>query len=168
MTPPSTLRNRRSLVVLLGFFAACYGVAIIGALATTPSIPTWYAALNKPIFSPPNWVFAPVWTALYGMMALAGWLVWRTVRTGPDSRHRLVGLVLFGVQLLLNALWTPLFFHLHQVLPALILIVCLAVAILLTILRFWKIDRSAAILMIPYLLWVTFATALNLEIYRLN
>jgi benzodiazapine receptor len=168
MTLPSTIRDRRSLIVLLGFFAACYGVATIGALATTPAIPTWYAALNKPIFNPPDWVFAPVWTTLYGFMALAGWLVWRTVRTGPDSRNRLSGLVLFGIQLLLNALWTPLFFQLHQVLPALIVIVCLGVAIFLTTLQFWKIDRLAAGLMIPYLLWVSFATALNFEIYRLN
>jgi translocator protein len=156
------------LAALLGFVLVCYAVAAVGALATVPAIPTWYAALAKPSFNPPNWIFAPVWTTLYGLMAIAAWLVWRTPKAGPHAASRIAGLNLFSVQLLLNAVWTPIFFHYHQLLTALVVILCLVVAITLTTLRFWKVDRLAASLMIPYLAWVTFATALNYQIYRLN
>ncbi len=166
MTSPTTQRNRHvhPILVLLGFFVLCYAVAIIGAFFTASSIPTWYAALNKPSFNPPNWIFAPVWTTLYGLMAIAAWLVWRT----PRSQSRRSGLTFFAIQLILNALWTPVFFYLHRTLPALILILALWIVILLTARRFWKVDRFAAGLMIPYLLWIAFASALNYEIYRLN
>jgi tryptophan-rich sensory protein len=165
-----TIRNSppRSLIVLVCFFLVCYGVAALGALSTASSIPAWFAALIKPSFNPPNWLFAPVWTTLYGFMAIAAWLVWRTPDSGPEAELRQSGLVFFAVQLFLNALWTPVFFYLHQILLALIVILCLWVAILFTTLRFWRTERFAAGLMIPYLLWVTFASALNFEIYRLN
>jgi translocator protein len=158
----------RSFIVLVCFFLACYGVAALGAFLTVSSIPTWYAALAKPGFDPPNWIFAPIWTTLYGFMAIAAWLVWRTPDIGPEAGFRQSGLVFFAVQLFLNALWTPVFFYFHQILLALIVILCLWVAILLATLRFWKAERFAAGLMIPYLLWITFACALNFEIYRLN
>jgi tryptophan-rich sensory protein len=156
------------LIVLGCFLLACYGVAALGAFSMASSIPTWYAALAKPSFNPPNWIFAPVWTTLYGFMAIAAWLVWRTLDIGPETGFRQSGLVFFAVQLFLNAVWTPVFFYLHQILPALIVILCLWAAILVTTLRFWKAERFAAGLMIPYLLWITFAFALNFEIYRLN
>jgi benzodiazapine receptor len=166
----STLRNSpaRSVVALLGFFLLCYGVAAFSAFFTASSIPVWYAALNKPSFNPPDWIFPPIWTMLYGLMAIAAWLVWRTPRTGPDAGFRRFGLAFFAVQLLLNALWPPVFFSFHQILPALAIILCLWVAILFTALHFWRVERFAAGLMIPYLLWITFATALNIGIYRLN
>ena len=170
MTLTSTLRRSRArpVIVFLGFFILCYGVTAVVSVSIASSDPGWYAALNKPSFNPPNWLFSPVWTALYGLMAIAAWLVWRTPKTGPDAGYRRSSLVLFAVQLSLNALWSPVFFHFHQILPALGVILCLWVAILLTTLRFWKVERFAAGLMIPYLLWITFATALNIGIYRLN
>ena len=158
----------RPIAALLGFLLVCYAVAAGGALSTAPAIPTWYAALAKPSFNPPNWIFAPVWTALYGLMAIAAWLVWRTPKTGLRATFRLSGLNLFSLQLLLNAVWTPIFFHYHQLLAALIVVLCLWVAILLTTVQFWKVDRFAAALLLPYLAWVGFATALNYQIYRLN
>ena len=157
-----------TILALIGLLLLCYAVAGLGAVSTAPAIPTWYAALTKPGFNPPNSIFAPVWTALYGLMAIAAWLVWRTSSTGPHAAARLSGLVLFFVQLVLNALWTPVFFSLHRLLPALIVILCLWIAILLTTLRFWKVDRFAGLLMLPYLAWVAFAAALNYQIYRLN
>jgi benzodiazapine receptor len=166
-TTRTTSTTSRSLIVLVCFFLACYGVAALGAFSAS-SIPTWYAALTKPSFNPPNWIFAPVWTTLYGFMAIAAWLVWRTPDVGPDAEFRQSGLVFFAVQLFLNALWTPVFFYFHQILLGLIVILCLWIAILVTTHRFWKAERFAAGLMIPYLLWVTFASALNFEIYRLN
>lgn len=149
---------------LLGALLFCYAVAALGAVFTAPSIPTWYAALAKPAFNPPNSLFAPVWTVLYGLMAVAAWLVWRT----PPNKTRTAGLSLFALQLALNALWTPVFFHLHLLLSALVLIVLLWLAILLTTLAFTKVSRLAAALLLPYLAWVAFASALNYQIYRLN
>jgi benzodiazapine receptor len=159
---------KRPIVALLGFLTVCYAVAALGALATAPSIATWYAALAKPGFNPPNWIFAPVWTTLYGFMAIAAWLVWKTPRKDSRAASRLSALTLFGIQLLLNAVWTPVFFHYHQLLEALVVILALLVAILLTTLSFWKISRFAAALMLPYLAWVAFAAALNYQIYGLN
>ncbi|WP_260735855.1 TspO/MBR family protein [Tunturiibacter lichenicola] len=158
----------RPIAGLLGFFGVCYTVAGVGALSTVPSIPNWYAALAKPSFNPPNWIFAPVWTALYGLMAIAAWLVWRTPKTGLRAASRLSGLNFFSLQLLLNAVWTPVFFHYHWLLAALVVILCLWVAILFTTIQFWKMERFAAVLLLPYLAWVGFAAALNYQIYRLN
>jgi tryptophan-rich sensory protein len=170
MTKAPSLRKSpiRSAAVLLGLFVVCYGVAALGASITVPSLSTWYAALAKPSFTPPDWLFAPIWTALYGLMAIAAWLVWRTPRHGPNAESRRSGLILFAAQLLLNAAWTPVFFQFHQILPAFGVVICLLIAIFLITLRFWKVERFAAGLMISYLLWITYVTALNFEIYRLN
>ena len=165
--PPSANRTPSGLI-LAGILVVCYSIGSAAAYFTASEIPTWYAGLAKPAFNPPNWVFAPVWTALYGLMALAAWLVWRTPRFGPGALPRRKGLILFAIQLTLNALWPPVFFHLHQIGAALAVILLLWIAILLTILSFWKIERYAAALMIAYLVWVTFATALNYAILRLN
>lgn len=168
LTSPQRSSSIHPVAGLLGCFVVCYGVAAVGVLLTSSAIPTWYATIAKPSFNPPNWIFAPVWTVLYGLMAVAAWRVWRTPNAGLRSGDRRHGLILFAVQLVLNGLWTPVFFHFHQVLGALITILCLWVAILLTIFRFAKVDRWATGLMVPYLLWVSFATILNFEIYRLN
>jgi tryptophan-rich sensory protein len=124
----------------------------------------WYAQLRKPTWNPPGWIFGPVWTALYTMMAIAAWLVWR--RGGFAVRR--VSLGLFLLQLLLNALWSPLFFGLHNPALAFVEIVMLWLAILATLLAFWKVRRGVGLLLAPYLAWVSFAAVLNFTLWRLN
>ena len=171
MTTPSSQpdsaqhRGISSAIGLAGFLLLCYAVAGVGALSTVPNIPTWYAALNKPSFNPPNWIFGPVWTLLYTLMAIAAWIVWRKHST---STTRLDALMVFGLQLTLNFLWTPIFFHFHQLLTAVVVIALLWLAILATILMFWRVSRLAATLLLPYLAWVSFAAALNVAILSLN
>jgi tryptophan-rich sensory protein len=146
---------------LVIFAAVCLAVAGIGGLVTARSVPTWYARLHKPPWTPPAWVFGPVWTALYLMMACAAWLVWR--RAGAA-----VPLILFFVQLALNGAWTPIFFGLKLPGPAFGVIVALWWAILATTIAFWRATPLAGALMLPYLAWVTFAGALNFAIWRMN
>jgi benzodiazapine receptor len=158
------LTPARHWPVLIGFLVLCFIVAGIGGAVTAPNIPTWYAGLAKPSFQPPNWLFAPVWTALYAVMALAAWMVWRAA--GPSRRAAPIGL--FLLQLALNAIWSPLFFGMHLPLPALIDIGLLWLAIAATIVAFRRVSSVAGLLLLPYLAWVTFAGALNLAIWRLN
>ncbi len=136
----------------------------IGSIATIANIPTWYAALEKPFFNPPNWVFGPVWTALYALMGLSLYLVW----IAPYKRSRRRAFAAFGVQLLLNALWSLVFFGLHLTWAGVFIIVLLLAAILATITLFRPISGRAACLLVPYAVWVIFATALNLGIAWLN
>jgi benzodiazapine receptor len=143
----------------------CQSAGILGALATASSRDTWYRALNKPPFNPPDWVFGPVWLCLYLMMAIAAYLVWRS--TGAAGPRRLA-LALFAVQLLLNALWTPAFFGLRSPALALVVILALAAAIVATIVAFRPISPAAALLLVPYLAWVLYATVLNVSIVVLN
>ena len=141
-------------------------VGIMGSLFTTAdSLGNWYANLNKPAFNPPNWIFGPVWTMLYIMMGISAFLVWRK---GLDDKVVRIALACFIVQLILNAIWTPLFFGLHSPLLGLIVITLLLNAIIVTIFAFSKISRPAALLLIPYLAWVSFATVLNASLYLLN
>ncbi|CAN5721529.1 tryptophan-rich sensory protein [soil metagenome] len=156
----------RSVFVLAGFLLVCFAVAAIGALATVPAIPTWYAGIQKPSFNPPNWIFGPVWSVLYATMAVAAWLVWRATSVATPQRRN--ALAAFFVQLALNGAWTPIFFHFHQLGWSLAVIAALWLAILVTLLLFWKIRRLAGILLIPYIVWVSFATALNAAIWHLN
>jgi translocator protein len=143
----------------------CLGAGFIGSLATMKSIPTWYAGLNKPSFSPPNYLFGPVWTALYIMMAVAAFLVWRRAgESGPVS----VALIVFAVQLVLNILWSVFFFGMRMPGLAFAEIVLLWLSILATIWLFGRTAPVAAWLMIPYVLWVTFAAVLNFSLWRLN
>ena len=155
-------------LALIGFLLLCYAVAAIGALSTASSIPTWYAALVKPTFNPPNSIFGPVWTLLYTLMAIAAWLIWRIPRNGPEACRRRKALLLFYLQLTLNFLWTPVFFYLHQLLIALVIILLLWIAILVTTLRFWPLNRLAGALMLLYLAWVTLATLLTFELFLPN
>lgn len=154
-----------SIIRLLACLTLCLGVGAIGALFTTPEIPTWYAGLNKPSWTPPNWVFPVVWNNLYALMGLSLWLLWD--RT-PTSTNRSAAIIAFCVQLALNAAWSPVFFALHQPLAALALIILLAGAILITILRAWRVNQIAASLLIPYLLWVLYASTLNAGIVVMN
>jgi len=150
--------NSRKWPALIAFIFATFCAAALG----TFSMPgEWYAALNKPSWNPPPWIFGPAWTLLYTLMAVAAWLVWKKA---GFSRP----LVFYFVQLSLNAAWTPVFFGAHAMGLALIVIVVLWVAILMTLLNFWRISHAVGWLIVPYLAWVTFATALNFTLWKLN
>lgn len=124
----------------------------------------WYASLAKPSWNPPNWIFAPVWSVLYVLMGVAAWLVWR--RAGFSGAGTALGL--FAVQLMLNALWSYLFFGLHRIDLALLDIVILWAAILAVTVLFWRVHKWAGGLMLPYIAWVSFASLLNVVLWRLN
>ncbi|MDZ7839251.1 MAG: TspO/MBR family protein [Gammaproteobacteria bacterium] len=156
--------TRRDGIALAGFLLLCLAVSGVGGAITATSVDTWYPALNKPWFNPPDWIFAPVWTLLYIMMAVAGWRVWRT----PASPGRRNALLLFLVQLTLNLSWSLLFFGYQQIGMALVEIVTLLAAIAANTLVFWRLDRLAGALFVPYVAWVTYAALLNLSLWILN
>lgn len=156
------LNTALRLLIAIG---VCEAAGIVGALFTTPSISTWYTTLTKPALNPPAWIFAPVWTTLYLLMGIAAFLIWQK---GLKKKEVKTALLIFIGQLLLNGLWTILFFGFHQIFFALIEIVLLWCAILASIVTFSKLSRSAAYLLVPYLLWVTFATYLNAAFWILN
>lgn len=144
---------------------------LIGSIFTVSSNPAWYAALAKPALNPPSWLFAPVWTALYLMMGIAAFLVWRgsSPVSAKNEAGRIRGaLAIFTLQLVLNTLWSVIFFGLHNIFGALIEIVLLWFAILWTVIAFHRISRPAAYLLVPYLLWVSFATYLNASLWMLK
>jgi len=143
----------------------CLLTGFVGSFLTMDSVKTWYAELSKPSFNPPDWAFGVVWPILYVMMGVAAFLVWRK-RTG--SRQVRIALGLFLAQLALNGIWTPIFFGLHMMGLALVEIILLWLAILATIIAFWRISKTAACLLIPYILWVSFAIALNAGLWHLN
>jgi len=155
----------RDIWKLVVSIIACLAAGIIGSIFTRSAIPTWYATLEKPAFNPPNWLFAPVWTLLYIMMGIAAFLVWRK---GLENRQVRIALIVFLVQLVLNALWSVVFFGLESPLCGLIVISALWVAILFTVLKFFRISSAASVLLWPYMLWVTFAAVLNVSIWLLN
>lgn len=144
----------------------CLVVGYLSGMQTRESITTWYPTLIKPIFNPPNWIFAPVWTVLYILMGVAGGLVWNQIEAQPSLVKK--GFSFFIIQLGLNALWSYLFFGLHNPFLALIEIVLLLLMIFETYVIFKKVDALAAKLLIPYLMWVTFAMVLNASIWWLN
>jgi tryptophan-rich sensory protein len=151
----------RSAIALTCWLLLTFGAAATGMLVSTDG---WYAELAKPGWNPPNWVFGPVWTALYIMMAVAAWLVW--LRGGWKKQR--VALTLYLVQWTLNALWTPLFFGLQRPDLAFAEILALLVSILVTLAAFLRTRPAAGLLLVPYALWVGFAAALNYAIWRLN
>ncbi|MHC4294784.1 MAG: TspO/MBR family protein [Planctomycetota bacterium] len=157
-------RSFRSALEVVIFVAACFVVSGLGQLFVRDSVGQWYENLTKPAFTPPGWLFGPVWTFLYFAMGLACWAVWRK----RGSRKVAVPIALFAVQLCLNAAWTPLFFGLHNVGAAFADIIALWAAIVLTTVAFFKVSKLAGWLMIPYLAWVSFAAVLNFAIWRLN
>lgn len=158
--------NRTDFFRLAACILACQAAGIFGSFFTVSSLQSWYSGLVKPAFNPPGWVFGPVWTALYTLMGLAAWLVWRKGSLAePNIRN---ALFLFLIQLSLNALWSVLFFGLRSPLLALLDILALAAAILGTIAAFRPISPPAAWLMVPYLAWVVFAAILNAAIWKLN
>lgn len=147
------------------FVVGCELVGITGALLTVTGDGSWYQALDKPVFTPPNWLFGPVWTLLYALMGIAAFLVWRE---GTDRRDVRTALGLFVAQLVLNGIWTPIFFGAQQIAGGAVVIVALLVVIALTIRAFFRVSRVAGWLLVPYILWVGYATALNLSIWWLN
>jgi tryptophan-rich sensory protein len=159
--PEDRLSAKRAWLALAVFVVLCLTVAGIGGLTTTPNIAHWYAGLVKPSWTPPDWVFGPVWSVLYLSMAAAAWLLWR-------KGHAAVPLILFAVQLAFNAAWPWLFFGLHSPGAALIDIVLLWAAIAVTMIAFWRRSVAAGLLLVPYLAWVSFAAVLNFAIWRLN
>lgn len=161
---PQTQSHTRNAVALACFVALCLAVAAIGGAVTATSVGSWYAGLAKPSFNPPGWVFGPVWTVLYFMMAFAAWRVWRA----RDLAGARAALGLWALQLALNLCWSLIFFGARAIGAALAEIVVLLAAILATALLFWRIDRLAGALLVPYAVWVGFATILNAALWRLN
>lgn len=160
-SPLESVSARRQTLALVGWLALCFAAS---GTAVFVSPGGWYAGLQKPAWTPPAWVFGPVWSALYAMMAVAAWLVWR--RGGWTAQWR--PLAWFLLQWLLNVLWTPLFFGLHRPGLALMEITLLWAALATTLLAFWRVKTAAGVLLVPYLAWVSLATALNFTIWRLN
>ena len=154
-----------AVIKLVISIVICQLAGLIGSLFTTPSIPTWYAMLKKPSFTPPNWLFAPVWTTLFVLMGISAFLVWRK---GLNDKQVKISLCIFGAQLILNILWSVMFFGLKSPLAGFIDISILWLVILFTILNFFKISKTAGILLVPYILWVSFAAILNISIMILN
>jgi translocator protein len=160
MPPRSAVRSAGALA---GFLAACFAVSTLGALSTASGVDTWYPTLAKPPFNPPAWVFGPVWTTLYVMIAVAGWRVWR--RVGFSDRR---AFALYGLQLALNLMWSVVFFGLREIGAAFLELVLLWAAIAANAAAFRKHDRIAGLLLLPYLAWVSFAGVLNAAIWMLN
>jgi tryptophan-rich sensory protein len=153
-------------IIVLGFcIILCLSIGILGSFTTIGSIPNWYAYLNKPVFSPPNWIFGPVWSVLYILMGISIYLIWLK---GFKTKKIREAVYLFGVQLILNAIWTPVFFGLKNTMAAFVIIVLMWLFILKTIMAFQKINKTAAYLLYPYLAWVSFASILNFSIWFLN
>jgi benzodiazapine receptor len=152
-------------VKLVAAIVICNAAGFLGSVFTTPGIPTWYASISKPGFTPPNWVFAPAWTTLFVLMGMALYIVWD--RTGFRDKGR-IALYVFTGQLVLNILWSVLFFGMQSPMLAFLEIIALWIAILFTIMKFWEIDRKAGYLLMPYIAWVSFAALLNLSVWLLN
>lgn len=165
MTVTASVRRLSAPVALLLAAGPVIAASLLGQLATLPNIPTWYADLAKPGFTPPNWVFAPVWTTLYVLMAVAAW---RLLRLPPGAAGRMLALGLFYAQLALNVAWSWMFFAAHSPLLGLVNIAPQWLVILTAILAALRVDRLAALLLVPLLLWVGYAGALNFAVWRLN
>lgn len=154
--------------VLSKFIVSVIGCELVGLLGTPftiSAIPTWYATLNKPFFSPPNWIFGPVWTILYFLMGVAFYLIWK--RGWQKKKIKTAGYY-FLAQLALNFIWSPIFFGLRNPLLGLVVIVAMWVSIVMTMKKLYPLSRTAFYLLLPYLMWVSFATLLNAAIVALN
>ncbi len=155
----------RSWPGALLFIVTCHLAGVIGALTTETGSSSWYQELAKPPFQPPGWVFGPVWLTLYTLMGIAAWRIYRKGTETPGVRR---ALTLFAIQLVLNAVWSPVFFGAHQIVAAAVILVSLWLVLVATILAFLRLDRPAGWMLVPYLLWVSFASVLNIAIAVLN
>ena len=158
------MKQKQWWISFIIFILLCLIVQIVGSLWTRETVLTWYPTLIKPSWTPPDWIFGPVWSCLYLMIAVSGWLMYRA----EYSQKRAVALMLYGSQLALNFIWSFLFFSLQSPILGLIDIILLCLFISLTIIKAWPVSRLASILLIPYLLWVLYATSLNVGIWLLN
>lgn len=157
--------TRKDVGKLVVSLAACYGAGGIGSMFTAPKITTWYAALTKPSFTPPDAVFMPVWLTLYALMGVSVFLIWRR---GLKTEGVKAPFILFWVQLVLNALWSLVFFGQEFILGGFIIILALGVILLITIIKFFRISRVAGGLLIPYIVWIGIASSLNAGVLMLN
>ena len=158
-------RSLRSGILFILCLAIPLVVGMIGSVFTIPSIPGWYATLTKPAFNPPNWLFGPAWTILYILMGIALYLV---IRNGIQDPAVKQGLFLFSVQILLNLLWSIIFFGMHEIFFALVTVLVLFVFIVATMRSFLKVSKPAGWVLLPYLCWVGFASVLNATIWIIN
>ena len=158
------MKQKQLWISFVIFILLCFFVEIVGSFWTKETVLTWYPSLVKPSWTPPDWLFGPVWSFLYMMIAVAGWLIYRA----EYSHQRTVALTLYGIQLALNFIWSFLFFSLRSPALGLIDIVFLCFLISLTIIKAWPVRPLASLLLIPYLLWVMYATSLNAAIWLLN
>jgi tryptophan-rich sensory protein len=156
--------KKNSVVKLLVAIVVCQLAGAFGSIFTFSSIPTWYTTLKKPSFSPPNWLFGPVWLTLYTLMGISLYFVWNK----DLNKNVKNSVTIFGIQLFLNALWSFLFFGLKSPIYGLVGIVALWISIIITIFKFYKISKNAAYLLLPYIAWVTFAMCLNYFVWILN
>ncbi len=154
----------KNLLKLIGLIFVCFLPGIIGGFFTANNLYPWFSLLIKPSFSPPSWIFSPVWTVLYILMGISLYLISKSY----NSKDKIRGIVFFSIQLFLNGLWSIVFFGLHQILLAFVVIIALLAFIILSIVQFYKISKLAAYILIPYLLWVSFASVLNFSLYLLN
>jgi tryptophan-rich sensory protein len=157
--------NLGNILKLFISIIICQSAGFIGSIFTTPSIPTWYAFIKKPTFTPPSWLFGPVWITLYILMGVSAFLVWKK---GLGTEGVKLALGIFIVQLIFNSLWSIVFFGYKSIFGGLIVIIILWILILLSIIFFLKISIVAGVLLIPYIFWVSFASLLNFSIYKLN
>ncbi len=157
--------GRSNIVRLIAAILLCQLAGFVGSVFTAPAITGWYASIQRPVFTPPNWIFAPVWTALFLLMGLSLYLVWEK---GLEKKGAKLAVSVFAFQLALNVLWSFLFFGLQSPFLAFIEIVLLWIAILATTIFFYRISKKAGLLLVPYLLWVSFAAFLNYSIWILN
>lgn len=158
------MKQKQLWISFVIFILLCLIVEIVGSVWTKQTVLTWYPTLTKPSWTPPDWIFGPVWSCLYIMIAVSGWLIYRA----EYSHKRSVALMLYGGQLVLNFIWSFLFFSLRSPILGLIDIVLLSLLISLTIIKAWPVSRLASLLLIPYLVWVMYATSLNAGIWLLN
>lgn len=164
MAGPAPRTRSRDLLGLGAFVLLCLGISAFGGWVTSGSVDTWYQALQKPPFNPPDWLFAPVWTLLYLMIALSGWRVWRS----PAHAGRRAAMTAYAAQLALNLAWSVVFFGGRMIGLALAVILLLLAAIIVNAALFSRADRLAAWLLAPYAAWVAFAALLNFALWRLN
>jgi len=157
--------EKNKIIRLVAAILACQIAGGIGSVFTAPSIATWYASIQKPAFTPPNWVFAPVWITLFLLMGISLYLVWER---GLGKKEVRFAVSAFGIQLALNVIWSVLFFGLKNPFFAFVEIIFLWIAILVNIVLFYRISKWAGLLLIPYIIWVTLASALNYGVWVLN
>lgn len=155
--------NKEKIISLAVFLIISFSVAAFGSMFTWASLSDWYITLKKPSFNPPGWVFGPVWTFLYITIAISGWIIWNKKETNVKSI-----IIIFSIQILLNGLWSPIFFGMKKPELAFYEICFLLISIIAYIILSWPVSKKSSLLFIPYFIWVSFATVLNYNIWQLN